>query len=435
MRKAGGLDIVRNRYNHNHGRNNRETALPVVLRMLAGMAALAVTMLGMHGGAVYAAQGERQGGESAAGVRSRGRVQCEYAVADANDFREITEYISGQRNIAVGILNRLGTKFRQQSGEYTYDRNPDIGQENIDITRISWNLLAHAAAESQNVPAGLAVLNPEAALHIEGVEEKIDYYGAAVEDNLSAGKAAWVDGRLLLGNGADNEKAYRRGCEDGEKGYIPEQFHPVYSIHGGSAEIRHAHVGSQAESEGTSGCYHNYSMSDKEVITCDRTVEYLQAVFHPDENEPGGGTWHGGFYTCPAHGGSYDSPQICAYEKVIIRTGWLHDVICGLDDMLYARLTVKAADIDQTANPEAVQGRLDLEAVLEEAEGYDRLVWPEGERLIWTDMQDNVLGQGSNLTVFEPGIYRCSIQAVNTDIDCRTAEAVIIVSGLMMTGN
>ena len=50
-------------------------------------------------------------------------------------------------------------------------------------------------------------------------------------------------------------------------------------------------------------------------------------------------------------------------------------------------------------------------------------------------MQDNVLGQGSNLTVFEPGIYRCSIQAVNTDIDCRTAEAVIIVSGLMMTGN
>ncbi len=51
---------MRNRYNHNHGRNNRETALPVVLRMLAGMAALAVTMLGMHGGAVYAVQGERQ---------------------------------------------------------------------------------------------------------------------------------------------------------------------------------------------------------------------------------------------------------------------------------------------------------------------------------------------------------------------------------------
>lgn len=119
---------MRNRYNHNHGRNNRETALPVVLRMLAGMAALAVTMLGMHGGAVYAAQGERQEGESAAGVRSRGRVQCEYAVADANDFREITEYISGQRNIAVGILNRLGTKFRQQSGEYTYDRIRILGR-------------------------------------------------------------------------------------------------------------------------------------------------------------------------------------------------------------------------------------------------------------------------------------------------------------------
>lgn len=440
---------MRNRYNHNHGRNNRETALPAALRILAGMAVLTVTVLGIHGGAVYAAQGERQEGESLAGIRSRGRVQYEYAVADADDFREIDGYISGQRNTAVGILNRLGTRFRQQSGEYTYDRNPDIGQEDIDITRISWNLLARAAAESQGVPAGLAVLNPEAALHIEGVEEKTDYYGDATEDNLSAGKAAWVDGRLLLGNGADNEKAYQKGCEDGEKGDIPEQLHPIYSIHGGSVEIRHAHVGSQAESEGISGCYHNYSVSDKEVISCDRTVEYLQPVWSPNENEPGGGTWHGGFYTCPAHGGSYDSPQICAYEKVIIRIGWLHDVICGLNDMLYARLTVRAADTgadlpageeeplnpDRMSNSINIRRQIHLEAVLEEAEGYDRLVWPEGERLIWTDIQGNVLGQGPNLTVFEPGVYRCSIQAVNTDIDYRTAEAVVTVSGLMMTGN
>lgn len=423
--------------------------MPAVFRMLAGITALTVTVLGMYGGAVYAAQGDRQGGETSGDVRSRGRVQYEYAVADANDFRGIADYISGKRDAAVGILNRLGTRFRQQSGEYIYDRNPDIGQEDIDITRIDWNLLAHAAADSQSVPAGLTVLNPEAALHIEGVEESTDYYTAAIEDNLSAGKAAWVDGRLLLGNGADNERAYQRGREDGGKGYIPERFSPIYSTSGGSVEIRHVHVGNREESEGTSGCYHNYSVSDKEVISCDRTVEYLQPVWSPNENEPGGGTWHGGFYTCPAHGGSYDSPQICAYEKVIIRIGWLHDVICGLDGMLYARLTIRAADTeadqpaggeellnpDRMSNSRNIQGQLDLEAVLEEAEGYGRLVWPEGERLIWTDMHGNVLGQGSKLTVFEPGIYRCSIQAVNTDIDYRTAEAVVTVSGLVLTGN
>lgn len=36
--------------------------------------------------------------------------------------------------------------------------------------------------------------------------------------NLTAGTAAWVNGQCIIGNGADNESAYRRGMEDGKAG-------------------------------------------------------------------------------------------------------------------------------------------------------------------------------------------------------------------------
>ena len=35
------------------------------------------------------------------------------------------------------------------------------------------------------------------------------------EDSITAGAAAWVNGRCIIGNGADNERAYQRGINDG----------------------------------------------------------------------------------------------------------------------------------------------------------------------------------------------------------------------------
>lgn len=39
-----------------------------------------------------------------------------------------------------------------------------------------------------------------------------------IADNLTAGTAAWVNGTCIIGNGADNERAYKQGEEDGEGG-------------------------------------------------------------------------------------------------------------------------------------------------------------------------------------------------------------------------
>ncbi len=41
------------------------------------------------------------------------------------------------------------------------------------------------------------------------------YYKAATKENLTAGSAAYVNGNLLLGNGADNQKYYNDGYKDG----------------------------------------------------------------------------------------------------------------------------------------------------------------------------------------------------------------------------
>lgn len=50
--------------------------------------------------------------------------------------------------------------------------------------------------------------------------QSVDHLAAApvTSDNITAGAAAWVNGRCIIGNGADNERAYQRGREDGGTG-------------------------------------------------------------------------------------------------------------------------------------------------------------------------------------------------------------------------
>ena len=70
---------------------------------------------------------------------------------------------------------------------------------------------------------------------------------AAIADNLSPGTAAWVNGELIIGNGADNQTSYEKGYIDGfDKATDSVDITYVY----------HEHVGEQVD-EGT-GCYTGY---------------------------------------------------------------------------------------------------------------------------------------------------------------------------------
>lgn len=380
--------------------------------------------MGAEGRTVLAAAGETQGE-----LHSVGRVQYGQAVIDAGDLHSILSHITEKKNAAADVLTQLGTRFRRQSGEYVYDRNPDVEQEAMDLSGISWRMLTQAAGDSQTIPDGLAVLNPEAALHIEGVEERTDHYEAATEDNISLGRAAWVDGRLLLGNGADNDRAYRRGLQDGESGDLPEHMYPIYAAAGDRIELKHVHIGEEEKKDGISGCYQNSHETKQKITKCEAELYKTAVTWYPNPDEPEGGSWHGGMYTCPYHGGSYENPGICPHEDKKSVTTWKHELVCGLTDVVYAILTVSGSDTDY------YDRAICLEAALEPGEGYEQLAWQEGEELVWTDAEGNILGTGSELMVRAAGVCQCSVNVSNADVESRTANVAVRIAGLVAAGN
>ena len=107
----------------------------------------------------------------------------------------------------------------------------------------------------------------------------------AIEDNLSAGTAAWVDGNYIEGNGKDNDYYYNLGYLDG-KADIPNA----------SIEYEyHVHTGSNG-----SGCY-TYRR------TCGASI--LNDCEDPDGN--GGYIFTGDNYYCtgsPSHGYGSSNP-------------------------------------------------------------------------------------------------------------------------------
>ena len=414
MRKAGGSDIVR----RIHKRKQQRICIAGVIIILLGTVIPASAFLDDM--TVLASGG------TSGSLRSRGTIRCEDAVIDAVDLQSIYAYITEKKSAAAGVLQQLGTRFRVQSGEIVCDRNPDAAQEDVDLSQLGWPVITQAAADSQRVPDGLAVLNPEAALHIEGVEEYTDHYVTATADNISRGKAAWADGRLLLGNGVDNDKAYRKGVQDGEEGRVPEFLYPLFSVQESSVEIKHVHTGAPEETEGASGCYLNTSETQSKTKRCDKELYKTETTWYPNPEEPEGGSWHGGYYTCPYHQGIYESPGKCTVVDTVTTTVWNHEIICGLEDALYARLTIRGTDTDPADRS------VKLEAVLEQGDAYGQLVWPEEEQLVWTDGSGNPLGSGPELTVQTPGIYRCGIRAANEDIDHREVSTTVRISGFVM---
>lgn len=412
MRKEGGSDIVRSKERTGRG-------------YYAGMAVAAALMMALPAGSMISMPVVRAA-DNADMPHSKGVIRCEQAVLDAADLQDLYAYVTQRRRMTADVLLQLGTKFRQQSGGIICDRNPDTGQGDADLSQVSWTLLTQAVADSQKVPDGLSVLNPENALPIEGVEQHTDHYVPAVADNLSRGKAVWTDGKLVLGNGADNDRAYQKGNDDGNNGHVPDFLRPLFSVQETAVEVRHVHVGEPEEAEGVSGCYENSKESKKQYVVCGGGLQWMPPIWLENPEEPEGGSWHGGYYTCPYHDGIYESAGTCTHEDVVVTVVWQHDLVCGLEEAVYARLSVRGTDTDLT------DGAVRLEAVIEEGAAYGQLLWQGEDLLVWTDEAGNVLGTGPELTVQAPGIYRCGMNVQNEDLDNREVGVSVKVSGLVL---
>ncbi|MDR2889164.1 MAG: hypothetical protein LBV33_04910 [Lachnospiraceae bacterium] len=153
-------------------------------------------------------------------LKSRGIINYDGKILiDATDFRYLADEIDRLENTykteTVVALNRIGTYFTDE-GMPTIDveKNAIYGDEAVSL---SFNTIRAAIETSQSV-AGVSTV-PAVDTNGETIYDEISgkplFYSAATADSISNGGAAWVNGQLLLGNGADNRKHYQEGYQEG----------------------------------------------------------------------------------------------------------------------------------------------------------------------------------------------------------------------------
>lgn len=135
-------------------------------------------------------------------LRSKGVINYKNgtAILDSSDLTLIADGIdnleSEYKANTVAALNDINTYFKID-GSVTHDQR----EENLSTAyanALSLDGLCNGILQSQSVD------------HLQATP--------VIADNLTAGTAAWVNGTCIIGNGADNERAYKKGKEDGEDG-------------------------------------------------------------------------------------------------------------------------------------------------------------------------------------------------------------------------
>lgn len=81
-------------------------------------------------------------------------------------------------------------------------------------------------------------------------------FSPIITDNLTAGTAAWVNGQCIIGNGADNDRAYRRGIEDGEAGNDDDvDIEYTYHVHTDAAGNQYDEGTVLCQDDDPGGCF------------------------------------------------------------------------------------------------------------------------------------------------------------------------------------
>lgn len=156
-------------------------------------------------------------------------------ILDASDLKYLADEIdtleASYKMLTAQALGKIGTYFRPDA-TLTYESEEaaplEVCVENLSFDKIREGILqsqsvAHLAAKQAVNGAGEALfyVNEEAQdnKRLDEITTNANDYPlmiqAACAENLSAGTAAWVDGKLIIGNGADNQAYYNKGYDTG----------------------------------------------------------------------------------------------------------------------------------------------------------------------------------------------------------------------------
>ena len=201
-------------------------------------------------------------------LNSHGVIDYESGLvtADANDLFNLADGVNGLgNNYATMIYRALGS-----IGTYI-DLNGNVSHETQTAGNpayLSCEQLAEGIIQSQSVDHLVA--------------------SPITPNNLTAGTAAWVNGRCVIGNGSDNEKSYQRGMEDGKAGN-DNDMNLQYTCHehlgNGETGWEDIHVFSQTDEPG--GCF---TQSYHEHDNCPSVIaDMYLTTYH---NYTDGCDWH-----------------------------------------------------------------------------------------------------------------------------------------------
>lgn len=150
-------------------------------------------------------------------LNSRGTIDYDdgTVIVDAGDLLSLADHIDdlgdGYATMIYRALCCIGTYFDSE-GNVNHEAN-----KAVDPPYLSCEQLAAGILQSQSV--GHLAASP------------------VISDNITAGTAAWVNGQYIIGNGADNERAYQRGVEDGKAGDDSDMdLRYTYHEHTGNGE-------------------------------------------------------------------------------------------------------------------------------------------------------------------------------------------------------
>lgn len=170
------------------------------------------------------------------GLKSHGKIAYrngnDAVVIDSNDLYVLADRLDLFKRGVADQLNAMNTYFTTgdgialtTDGEIRVAHTRPSDEELVDPLEADFNTLLEGIAASQSVPPELA---------------------AASADNLSAGTAAWVNGELCLGTGADNQSSYERGYEEGYAKVSSQVASVDFIKYGGDLRVKdgeHSYLG------------------------------------------------------------------------------------------------------------------------------------------------------------------------------------------------
>ncbi len=212
---------------------------------------------------------------TASQMKSKGAIVyqngADSVVIDSNDLYVLADTLDQFKYAVYSQMAQMNTYLTTEERGINLTTSNDIyvahlaPQDKVDPMDIEFDTLLEGVAATQSIPyapseygyeesttlyktaAGFLTTDASAGAEMIEIQE-------ATEGGISAGKAAWVNGELILGTGADNQAYYNQGYTDGlNKAMDAAHIDYIYHTHTGDA------------SAGT-GCYTKRTYGDSSGV-------------------------------------------------------------------------------------------------------------------------------------------------------------------------